>query len=556
MKDVSRPTRLHRRKGSRNYYFRAKVPVDLQDIYGKREVFFSLKTSDRQEALQRVHMESVKLDQEFAEKRRQRDAQAVDRLSEIEVERITAIWRHGALRADEEARISGLSPIEFESWDEAITFAYAEARESLATGKIHSISRELDELLDEIGMKVAQRSEAYRQLAYALLKAKVETLEALKARHDGRVVKTPPKPALPLHATPAISDKDALTLSQTHERWASEHLAGGGSPKSVRDFGIYVRRFIELHGDMPIAQITKAHVREYKDAMLQLPVRASGPLRKMTVPQQLEYMRENPGIKTLTPRTVNDRALGAISAVLGWAETNDLIEQNPAAKVKVKAVKVKKTVRLPYTVDDLNAICRFPVYTEGERPQAGGGEAAKWLPLMGIFTGARLEELGQLTVDDIREEQGIAYFDMTATGRGKRRKTESSKRRVPIHSKLIEMGFLGYVEQMRKQGHSRLFPALVSQDEKVTAAWSKWWGRYARKHGGFDKLKVFHSFRHAFKDALREGGVQEEVSDALTGHAPTTEGRKYGGNGYPLKRLKEGIEKLCYPGLEIGHLKS
>jgi integrase len=157
-------------------------------------------------------------------------------------------------------------------------------------------------------------------------------------------------------------------------------------------------------------------------------------------------------------------------------------------------------------------------------------------------------------VDDIREEQGIAYFDMTATGRGKRRKTESSKRRVPIHSKLIEMGFLGYVEQMRKQGHSRLFPALVSQDEKVTASWSKWWGRYARKHGGFDKLKVFHSFRHAFKDALREGGVQEEVSDALTGHAPTTEGRKYGGNGYPLKRLKEGIEKLCYPGLNVDHI--
>lgn len=551
---MSRPTRLHRRKGSRNYYFRAKVPVDLQDIYGKREIYFSLKTSDRQEALQRVHMESVKLDQEFAEKRRQRDSEAVDKLSEIEVERITAIWRHDALQADEESRINGLSPTEFQSWNAAITFAYTDARESLATGKINRISVELDDLLEEIGMKVAKGSEAYKQLAYALLRTKVETLEALKARHEGKVVKTPAKPASPIPATLDTIGKGGITLSQAHEKWADEHIAGGGSPKSVRDFGIYVRRFIELHGDMPIAHITKRHVREYKDAMLKLPVRASGPLRKMTVPHQLEYMREHPEIQTLSPRTVNDRALGAISAVLGWAEANDFIEQNPAARVKVKAVKVSKTVRLPYTVDDLNTIFRFPVYTNGDRPQAGGGEAAKWLPLMGTFTGARLEELGQLTVDDIREEQGVAYFDMTATGQGKRRKTESSKRRVPIHSKLIEMGFLDYVEQMRKQGHSRLFPALVSQDEKVTAAWSKWWGRYARKHGGFDKLKVFHSFRHAFKDALREGGVQEEVSDALTGHAPTTEGRKYGGNGYPLKRLKEGIEKLCYPGLDVDHI--
>jgi hypothetical protein len=148
MKDVSRATRLHRRKGSRNYYFRAKVPVDLQDIYGKREIYFSLKTSDRQEALQRVHMESVKLDQEFAEKRRQRDAEAVDKLSEIEVERITAIWRHEALQADEESRINGLSPTEFQSWDDAITFAYTDARESLATGKINRISVELDDLLE------------------------------------------------------------------------------------------------------------------------------------------------------------------------------------------------------------------------------------------------------------------------------------------------------------------------------------------------------------------------------------------------------------------------
>jgi hypothetical protein len=98
---------------------------------------------------------------------------------------------------------------------------------------------------------------------------------------------------------------------------------------SVRDFGIYVRRFIELHGDMPIAHITKRHVREYKDAMLRLPVRASGPLRKMTVPQQLEYMREHPEIQTLSPRTVNDRALGAISAVLGWAEANDSSSRTP-----------------------------------------------------------------------------------------------------------------------------------------------------------------------------------------------------------------------------------
>ncbi|WP_138774337.1 DUF6538 domain-containing protein [Desulfohalovibrio reitneri] len=291
MKDLSRPTRLHRRKGSRNYYFRAKAPVDLQDIYGKREIYFSLKTSDRQEALQRVHIESVKLDQEFAEKRRQRDAEAVDKLSEIEVERITAIWRHEALQVDEESRINGLSPTEFQAWDDAITFAYIEARESLATGKLNRISVELDDLLEEIGMKVAKYSEAYRQLAYALLKAKVETLEALKARHEAKVVKTPIKPVSPVHATPTESDRDDPTIIQVHSMWAEEHIQAGGPEKTVKDFGTYVRRFVELHGDLPVSQITKRHVRDYKDAMLKYPSRRVGKLKDMTVPQLLKYVR-------------------------------------------------------------------------------------------------------------------------------------------------------------------------------------------------------------------------------------------------------------------------
>ncbi len=47
-----------------------------------------------------------------------------------------------------------------------------------------------------------------------------------------------------------------------------------------------------------------------------------------------------------------------------------------------------------------------------------------------------------------------------------------------------------------------MFPGL-RPDKKgaVTGNWSKWWGRYARQSGITDRRKVFHSFRHTFKDA-------------------------------------------------------
>ena len=34
-----------------------------------------------------------------------------------------------------------------------------------------------------------------------------------------------------------------------------------------------------------------------------------------------------------------------------------------------------------------------------------------------------------------------------------------------------------------------------------------------------DKAKVFHSFRHTVKDALRRGGADHEMREALIGHA-------------------------------------
>ncbi len=409
MKDLSKHTRLHRRPGSRNYYFRAKVPVDLQDLYGKKEIYFSLKTSDQRTALERLRLESVKLDQEFAEKRRQRDAKPLERLSVIEIERITALWFHECLKDDEQERFRGISDEQYDTLDEVFTIAESDAREALAACDLKAIANDLNYLLESIGMKLDPSSEAYEQLSFALLKTKIKVLQALEQRHAGNYIDTPPAPFLAHNPTVLDSStcKDNPTITQIHAMWGEEHKAAGGPEKTVKDFGVYVRRFVELHGDLPVSQITKTHIRDYKDAMLHYPARPSGKLRDMSVTQALEYVKQHPETRVLSSRTVNDRALGAVGAVLGWAEENAFIESNPAAKIKVKAAKVSKTVRLPYSVDDLNTIFRFPIYTKGERPKAGGGEAAKWLPLLAAFTGARLEELGQLTVDDIKEDQGI-----------------------------------------------------------------------------------------------------------------------------------------------------
>ena len=57
---MAKHPRLTLRKGTRNFQFRAKVPQELQDYFGKKEVTFSLRTSDHQEALAKVRIELLK----------------------------------------------------------------------------------------------------------------------------------------------------------------------------------------------------------------------------------------------------------------------------------------------------------------------------------------------------------------------------------------------------------------------------------------------------------------------------------------------------------------
>ncbi len=436
----------------------------------------------------------------------------------------------------------GLSDREMQKTSETIETVLPAAQQALARGDLSMVRWEVDELLQLFRINLDRTSPAYRELGTEVLKSFVRALLAVQRRHAGEPVDTPHVPK-PVGATATGSESNRL--SAAFAGWQRELARPSGT---IAEHERAVRLFIELHGDVPVASIKRSHAHQFREALRALPRHRPGTLRSMKLPELAEWGTKHSGAAKNAAGTIN-KQIGAMQTVLNWAHdkggmiTDDEPWANPFSRMRLGA---EASTREPFTPEELKAIFNAPVFTETARPRGGKGAAAFWLPLLALFTGARRAELAALAADNIQmESNSVSVLVITEDRpRGKRLKTRTSQRVVPIHAELVRLGFLDFVQRIRtvEGGGAWLFPMVAPDKRGAAKGWSKWFGRYIGDRGVTSPDKVFHSFRHNFKDALRAGRVGEDVIDALAGHS--TQGsvsRSYGAKEM-LRRF--GIEVL------------
>jgi integrase len=219
---------------------------------------------------------------------------------------------------------------------------------------------------------------------------------------------------------------------------------------------------------------------------------------------------------------------------------------NPADGLRIKKHRGDKRLkRSPFTDADLTTIFSSRQFLKqcSKRPERF------WLPVCLLWTGARREEIAQLYLDDIRKQDGVWIFDIRANEeRQQGLKNEASTRLVPVHSRLIKLGLLEYVEQTRATGALRVFPRLEHGDNGFGDVVGKYFGRLLRQLGIIDPGKVLHSLRHTVITRLHSRGVPQNIAEALVGHAANTvHGSVYvHRDGLPLSLLQKGIEALDF----------
>jgi integrase len=454
---------------------------------------------------------------------------------------------------------AGLSPREVYKRAEQLSDDLPDAAEALARGHTGVIREQVAELLDAYQINLDPKCEAYRRLAMAVLSAHVKALKDIDRRNGGEPIDTPHIPEVLADGGPAGG-----TLRDAFEGWNKERSRPEGT---VHEYRRAVEMFIQLHGTLPVAAIKKSHARLYREALQEVPQRRTGALLKASLPELSAWGRKHPDAPKVSPGTVN-KQLGAVQAVAVWADANGVIPENtawsdPFANMRVQGEQSERT---SFGSHDLKLLFAAPVFTKHEYPEGGRGATAFWLPVLALFTGARQAELAGLTVADVQQEPETTtplFYITSQASRGKRLKNKSSQRVIPVHAQLVKLGFLEYVADVRQRHGEKafLFPLIApTQGRAGVAAWSKWFGRYLRSHGVTDTAKVFHSFRHGFKDALRQGKVNQEIHDALTGHSQaSTVSGGYGAKEmlarFGVKVLKSAVAKVAYRGLDLSRVR-
>lgn len=576
-----------------------RVPLDLVDIVGKRELAKALGTKDENEAKRLLWPVVEAWNRQFDELRARRVLTPDDKAD--------ATWHHytGTLERDEQTRQrtptsadidaateAAVQRVQREQIDVRDELAVLDAslevmvlkrqrevdavsrrakldamRQHLAEGEVALIKHEVDAYIEQNKLLIDRQSSDRGDLARRMMRAEIEALEGTMKRDKGDYTHAPADPIVkPATGTSREQAKPGETIMEIFEQYAAENpnqIKSDTLNQARRDVGM----FVEYVGSTcPVHRIDKKAVREWKALLMHYPVKATETkeFASMTLKQIVRH-NEKVGKPVISPRTVN-RYLSGFSAFCAWLVNHGYLDQNPADGMFLKKTKDKTTI--PFTVDQLNTLLKSPLFTGCQSADEWRNVAKPgnirirdhryWVPLVMLFSGARPAEIAQLAVEDVRQEHGHWIMHITTEGDGEKSvKTAGSMRVVPIHPELVRLGFIKYRDGMEKAGQQRLFPeAKRNTRGQMIAEFSREFGRYLTRIG----LKKgrglsLYSFRHGAADALRRAGYLDEQFGFILGHTSGTMTGRYG--IMPQGMLEQRVElvnAIAYPGLNIDHL--
>lgn len=351
-------------------------------------------------------------------------------------------------------------------------------------------------------------------------------------------------------ATPIIVPKSMLKMSELFDQFYKVRSKEWASKTThTSNLAIY-RSFTEIIGDIFVDNFNYKHANSYVDILQEMPINRnkSKIFRDLTVAEILVF---NDVYDRMSTTTVN-KYIGRISEAFDWAVKRGYMNSNIMSVQKIKNTQQKlrqkkNSLRSVFSNEQLATIFSANEFTKSNYNRT----YQFWTPLLGLYTGARIQEISQLRLSDVYQKSGIWVFDLNEE-EDKKLKNINGIRLIPVHKKLIKLGFIRYVNHLKLCNENGvlnttlLFPDLLigkgGYGHNTSKSFIRMLNRIKVKKDKNDGL-VFHSFRHTFADGMKQAMLNPTMTAELLGHSLGGETLKTYAKDYAISTLKKEIDK-------------
>jgi integrase len=302
----------------------------------------------------------------------------------------------------------------------------------------------------------------------------------------------------------------SLLLSKAAEQYLHEKRHGNESSTLGEKKSAFAK-YIEDMGDAELNHVSKETVRQWKAKL--------------------------DGTGTQSARTINKK-MSFLTDLFKWAINNGHYHQpaNPCEGLRIAQSKTAKvTSYLPFSDSDIGKIfsANYRAFMREDHDY--------WIPLIGLYSGIRIEAIASLSTAQLREVDGVLSMVI------EKDKNKAGQRIVPVHPRLIELGLEAYHHTLNSKGEAQLFPKL--NGKKLSKNTSRNFGLWLDEVGVSDPLKVFHSFRHSVITRLHAARANTAHVMQLVGHAQSSKDVHFGTYTHAISspELLETLKLLKYP---------
>lgn len=514
---IKLPTRLTINKNG-YYVIRFKIKYELRYYFNRVAINKSLSTKDYKEA-------KLKADLIYYEYTN--IVKVINVLTSEQIQNLVNKYIQEQLQQDTISRASTGAGLVFANADdgnhfknnaqasrEVISSFLAEYREELGNNDISIIESIGTELLNNINIDYDSSNTTHRLFMIELLKGQIKLFTEVGERYLGNYKED--NTFIPIQQQ--IAPKEIIvTLKEAYTRFDSWYKKIGVTPKQyMATTNKLIKTILPyFNNDTDVKTITLEDIEEFKEFLSVFPNISRLPYKNMDF-KEISNLDNVP--ECCISESTQSKYLKILKQFFHFMLDDGVIDRDPTKRLIMPNGVSNSTE--PFTKEDITILFNeFELLTND----------SKYIYYILAYTGMRPSELWKCTIN---QENDIYYFDLTSKDIDL--KTSTSRRKIPLHSKLIDMNI-----------HNRL---RLLQDNFKQVNISNHFNKQIINTIEDTNNKRMYGFRHTVATTLKHNDIFMDKVSEILGHSYQDDSMTkstYSAN-YTLLQLKEAIDSLNY----------